>query len=269
MAEHAPEIERRYRSCRFGEIHLRYLGPRGAETSPPLLCLHPSPFSGAYFTTVMPRLNQGRAIIAPDYPGYGGSTPTDDLPSIDDYANAMLDLLDDMNVAHADIVGFHTGCLVGVEMALRDSARVNRLVLIDVPYFAGDERAEVYERAAEPRTFDADPGGLLAEWDGNVTRKTVAMPFDRAYELFVESLRAADRSHWGFHAAFTYASDEKFPLLTTSTVVIATQSGLLDATRNAVPTLRDVTFVERLDITRAVFEEGAAGISTAIIEALG
>ncbi|MBT8444766.1 MAG: alpha/beta hydrolase, partial [Gammaproteobacteria bacterium] len=250
-------------------LHLHCMPAGRAEDQPPLLCLHPAPYSGAWFATVMPLLNQGRVVIAPDYPGYGGSAPTETEPSIRDYADAMLDLLDDMSIARADVVGFHTGCLVGAEMSLVRADRVRRLILIDVPCFSGEERRKLYARAVTPRRFDADPAGLTEEWHRNVEQRLDAMPFDRAFELFVESLRAGDRSHWAFHAAFNYPSDERFPDLTKPVHVIATGSGLLDATRAAARLLPNVRLVECTDITRAVFEEGAGRISIEILAALG
>jgi len=263
-----PAIRHEYRRCRFGELHLHYLPANGLDVQPPLLCLHPAPYSGAWFTTVMPLLNEGRAVIAPDYPGYGGSAAPGKEPTIDDYAGAMLDLLDDLPIARVDVIGFHTGCLVGAEMSLASADRIRRLILIDVPYFTGEERRELYAQAVTPRKFDADVAGLTDEWERNVEQRLDAMPFDRAFELFVESLRAGDRSHWAFHAAFTYPSDERFSELTKPVRVIATRSGLLDATLAASRALPNATLIKRTDITRAVFEEGAERISMEIAAAL-
>lgn len=263
-----PNIERRYHACRFGQLHLRRLSAREAAAHPPLLCLHPSPHSGAYFSTVMPLLNRARAVIAPDYPGYGGSSPPPAPPSIDDYAVAMLEMLDDMDVARVDALGFHTGCLVAAEMAVREPGRFGTLVLVDIPYFHAAERDDRRARSAVPRALNADLSCLAADWDTNVTQRVDAMPLSRAFELFVEGLRAAERSHWGFRAAFTYPSDDRFPRVAVATRVIATQSGLLEATRRAARVLPDVKLIECLDIARAVFEEGASRIADEIEAAL-
>lgn len=247
---------------------MHYLGARGRDVHPPMLCLHPAPFSGAWFTTVMPLLNGGRMVIAPDYPGYGGSASPEAEPSIEDYAHSMLDLLDDMSIVTADVVGFHTGCLVGAEMALLDADRVRRLILVDAPVFTAEERRALYDEAVSPRRFDTCTAGLTEEWDRNVVQKLGAMPYTRAFDLFVESLRAGHRSHWAFHAAFTYASEERLPELQKRVCVIATKSGLLHATRAAAELMPNATLTERLDITRAVFEEGAETISTEILASL-
>lgn len=247
---------------------MRHLAARETGAHAPLLCLHPSPHSGAYFETVMPLLNRTRAVIAPDYPGYGGSSPPPEPPSICDYALAMLDLLDDIGIARADTLGFHTGCLVATEMAVRDRERMGRLILVDIPFFDGVERDNLYARTAAPRELTADLSCLAAEWEANVTGRLDAMALSRAFELFVEGLRAADRFHWGFHAAFTYPAENRLPQVAPPTRVIATRSGLLDATRRAARLLPDVKLTERLDIVRAVFEEGAGTIAEEITAAL-
>ena len=86
---------------------------------PDLYCLHPSPFSGLAYTNVMPMLAQNRRVIAPDYPGYGGSDPFKAHPSIAEYAEAMLAVMDDLTRGGTvDLTGFHTGNLVAGEMSL-------------------------------------------------------------------------------------------------------------------------------------------------------
>ena len=218
--------------CRFGQLHVRQLRASGKLGHLPLLGLHPSPHSGEFFATVMSSLNAGRDVLAPDYPGYGESDPPPSPPSIGDYAAAILDGMDEMNVAMADAFGFHTGCLVGIEIALRDATRIRRLVLVDIPYYERAEREEMYARAVKPTGPD-------------------------------------DRSHWGFHAAFTYPSDERFPLLTTPSTVVATDSPLLDATRAAATVLPNAKLVECLDITRPVFENRPERIAGAILDRIG
>ena len=123
-------VHKRYVDTSFGQIHARVVAAAGEESQPPLLCLHPAPASGLYFATAFPYLNAHRRIIAPDYPGYGGSDPLDEPPGIDDYAKAMLEVLDAMETADAvDVLGFHTGCLVAAELAIDQPDRIRRAAL--------------------------------------------------------------------------------------------------------------------------------------------
>ena len=101
------DIKRFYVSTTGGQLHGRTLLSREPNDKPPLLCLHPAPSSGLYFTTAMPLLNAQRNVIAPDYPGYGGSDPATEPASINQYAAAMLELLENYPVdGPVDILGF-------------------------------------------------------------------------------------------------------------------------------------------------------------------
>lgn len=115
--------------------------------APDLVLLHPMPHDGGFFSTIAPLLAAGRTVLAPDYPGYGQSDPLDQEPSIEAYAQAVIDVLRARDThGAADLLGFHSGCLVATEMALRYSDEVNRTVQIDVPYFTLDKREELLQQ---------------------------------------------------------------------------------------------------------------------------
>lgn len=216
-----------------GTLHLRRL-PAVADDSPPLLCLHPAPFDGTYFEKLMPLLNARRAVLAPDYPGHGGSSRPASPPDIGTFATAAIEIIDALSLDardHVDLMGFHTGCLVAIDAALRVPARVRHLVLIDVPYFTGAEQRNKYREAipTEPPPPDM----------------------------------------WGFHAAFTYDCAKKFAALNAldhpDVALIATRSALRDPTRNAAEVLSRARLTERDDITRPVFDAHAPGIAAEIL----
>lgn len=266
--ERAQNIERLYVHSRFGQIHARRLNAAGSDSKPSLVCLHPAPYSGLYFSTAMPLLNENRCVIAPDYPGYGGSTATGSPPSIDDYASSVIELIDALGIPGdrpVDLLGFHTGCLVAAEIVLQEPSMARRIALVDVPYFEADKRADMRDKAVQPRKLTPELSDLRANWDFNISNRLDAMPLARAFELFVEQLRPAELSHWGFHAAFTYPCEDKFPQISTEALVIATESGLADATRTAAAMMPNVDLRERPDIKRAVFEESAQAIADEII----
>ncbi len=260
----ATQIERFYVHTRIGQIHARRLEAAGSDAAPTLICLHPAPHSGLYFTSAMPLLNEHRRVVAPDFPGYGGSTRPDQLPSITDYAHAIIDLIDALGIPGdrpVDLLGFHTGCLVAVEVARLEPSAAGRLVLVDVPFFDARELVDMHAQAAQPAVLPTELVGLAAAWDRNVTSRLDAMPLDRAFELFVEQLRPGDAAHWGFHAAFTYPCTERFAQCATETLVIATDSSLTAATHQAAAALPDAELCDRPDITRVVFEASAQAIA--------
>ena len=262
-------IEAGYINGPQGQIHFRQWLPE-TETRPPLLCLHPAPFSGLFFTTAMPALGQGRRVIAPDYPGYGGSAPATGQPAIEDYAVAMLQFVQDVSPAQpVDVLGFHTGCLVGAEMQLQSADSIGALVLVDVPYFVGATQESMLEQAASPLALDTEPASIAPLWKSGVGVKAPLMGMARSVELLSEQLRVYPRAHLAFHAAFTYPCQERFERLPGPVAIIGTQSGLLDATREGAAAAHEsALFIEATEITRGVFEEGAPAIAARIDAAL-
>jgi pimeloyl-ACP methyl ester carboxylesterase len=256
-----PTIEHMYVDTPNGQIHARYLSARVAETQPPLVCLHPAPFSGLYFTNLMPLMNSDRAVLAPDYPGYGGSPAHDDWPDIVAYASAMLDLTECLELPHIDILGFHTGGLIATEMALIAAERIRHLFLVDIPFLDATARKLKYDSDAKPREFSTELDSLADEWAFNIKKRLGAMSFDRAFELFVESLRSGKRANWALGAAYSYPSEVRLPALTADTTIIATRSALLEPTRAAAAAVPGARLIERLDITPPVFEKHAVDIA--------
>ncbi|MGI9233421.1 MAG: alpha/beta fold hydrolase [Woeseiaceae bacterium] len=258
-----------YGDTSYGQVHARVLAADGETTAAPLLCLHPAPSSGLYFTTVMPKLNVGRQVIAPDYPGYGGSDPLAEAPTIPDYAAAMLELLDAMKLKDAvDVLGFHTGCLVGAEMALQNPGRIRRLLLCDVPYFDTAQRDGLKQKMAQPMPITSNLDSLTTPWDFNIASRIDTVPLPRAFELFAEHLRAGQNDYFGFSAAFSYDCESRFAQLDTDVVLLATQSGLHEPTVKAHSVLSGARFIDVPEVTSAVFEQGATAIATRINEAL-
>jgi len=70
-------------------------------------------------------------VIAPAHPGYGRSELPDWMSSVDDLAYLYLDLAAHMKLDDAVLVGACFGGWVAAEMAVRDTRRFSRLVLID------------------------------------------------------------------------------------------------------------------------------------------
>lgn len=250
-----------------GQLHYRMVGEAG--NAPPLICLHPAPFSGLAFTQIMPLLAEDRLVIAPDYPGHGGSHAFKTDAQISDYAEAMAALIPPLcGGASVDLFGFHTGCLVAAEMALMDAVGVGRLVLCDVPAFEPSARAQLLQANAAPPGFTSDLESLTPAWERGITRRIASQGMERSLSMFVEQLRHGEAMNAGFYAGFSYPLEERFASLGAYTTVIASKSGLLEATRRAALLIPNAKLIERLDITRAVLDETASLTASAVVDAL-
>ncbi len=259
-------IRKGYSDGPFGQVHWRIQDPETTSFRPDLYCLHPAPFSGLAFTTIMPHLTKDRRVISPDYPGHGGSDAFMPYPSIEDFSEAMLAVATDLSGAEPiDLMGFHTGNLVAVEMALCAPERIRKLALVDVPAFDAATREKYRGATAKPFEITADLICLEQPWDRGMTKRLESQGRERSFEMFVEQLRHGRNMNAAFHAGFTYDVEDKLPKVQHPSLVVASQSALLDATRRAAKLIPSTRLVERLDIKRAVLDEAAGQIAQELI----
>lgn len=263
-------MRRAYATSRLGQIHLRLLDPRerGHPAQPPLVCLHPFPYSGAFFETVAPLLGERRLVCAPDCPGFGGSDAPERMLSMEELAITVLEALDgaeDVPAGPLDLMGFHSGCLLAVEMARLEPGRVRKLAIVDVPYFTPEEQAGRYPKSTAAVSYSGELESLANAWDFAVARRLDGMAFHRAFSNFIELLRSGERANWGYHATLTYDCAGRFRAIEHETLVIATQYMLKERTRKAAADIPGARFAERKDVSRAVMEEGAGAIAEEVL----
>jgi pimeloyl-ACP methyl ester carboxylesterase len=96
----------------------------------PLLFLHPEiGFDRA--GPALDRLAQGARVIAPTHPGYGRAKLPAGFNTIDDLAYLYLDLLDKLDLHDVAVVGAGIGGWIAAEIAVKTTARLSHLVLVD------------------------------------------------------------------------------------------------------------------------------------------
>ena len=197
-------VRRRYVDCRHGHLHARLT--EAAETAaPPLLCIHMSPMTGRVFEPLLAAIGRDRRAIAFDTPGFGMSDPPPAPPSIEDYAADLLAGLDAMGVTGTfDLLGYHTGSMTSVALALLAPERVRRIVMISAPIFPEDERA-TFKAHYGPRPAEADGSHILRRWRSFLyhhLRPGVSVA--AVNEAFKDALLGGEREWWGHRAAFAY-----------------------------------------------------------------
>ncbi len=99
-------------------------------TGQPLLFLHPGEGlqpERSWFNLLARRYR----VIAPHHPGWGKSALPAWLSSVDDVAYLYLDLAEELELTDATLVGADFGGWIAAEMAVRDTQRFARLVLVD------------------------------------------------------------------------------------------------------------------------------------------
>ena len=247
------------------QVHFRIWGEAQAHAAPDLYCFHPGRFTGLAFATIAPFLAEGRRVIAPDFPGYGGSDGASEAPSIAAYADAMLAVAAQLSPGlTVDVLGFHTGCLVAAETAQRSSLHVRKAVLIDIPAFDAETTAAMLEEFSTNVPLGPDMDCLSVPWTKVFEARRETQGERRAFALFAETLRSGEAQNGAFVAAANYPWAERFPSMRAQVLALATQSSLLEQTRLAASVLSNATLLERLDVKRSVLDENAASIAADI-----
>lgn len=260
---------KRYLNLTGGQLHLRDTAASGPGDAPTLLCLHPLPYSGLFFDTVTPFLADGRRVLSPDYPGYGGSARGPAGCSIEHWAGTLDEALSCLDLpGPVDVLGFHTGCLVASELALQAPQKVRRLVLVDVPYFDATQRQRLLESHARAPTIDKDLHSIAAPWESTVASKLGAVGADRALAMLAEQLRTGTRVNEGFAAAFAYDCEAQMRQLSHPCLVLGTASSLLEASRRASGDIAGARFLACESVHPPAFESGAETLAKVILEGL-
>jgi pimeloyl-ACP methyl ester carboxylesterase len=139
-------LRKMYVDCRFGQLHLHTSFPSsgGFDELTPLLCVAPSNRTGRVFRPLLRDLGRDRSVYAPDLPGSGESDGPDHAPAVADHAAAFVDLIDSLRLKQVDVLGYQSGSLAAIELALAKPEQVRRLILVGVP--ASDGAYQVGER---------------------------------------------------------------------------------------------------------------------------
>ena len=126
-------------AVRIDGRHVSYL-EAGVPDGRVLLLLHAFPLSADMFRAQLESVPSGWRLIAPDLPGLGLSEDGDGPPTLDDYAKAILQLIDRLALPSAAVGGVSLGGYVVMAMARLEPRRIGRLVLADTKAPADDEQ---------------------------------------------------------------------------------------------------------------------------------
>ncbi|MBS9404080.1 alpha/beta fold hydrolase [Halomonas sp. TRM85114] len=121
----------RFIDVRGMTYHTRCRLTDSAKGTNPIVLVHGLGMSGNYFMPTAKRLPaKGAAVYVPDLPGHGKSDTPESPLNVLGLANALIDWLDTMGIARADLVGHSMGCQIVADVAVRFPNRVRRLALI-------------------------------------------------------------------------------------------------------------------------------------------
>lgn len=186
----------------WGQIHVRIAGP---ADGPVVLLIHKMVWSSIEYAHVQPLLAaRGIRSIAVDLPGYGLSDEPPAQPSADDYADALVPVLDQLHVRHAVIAGTDTGATIAAAFGLRHPDRTTDLILEGLPIFKGAMLKEVLAEPEFDRTAKPDGATMLARWHAIDAMAKGTLPPDAIQTSILQFFGAGPHYLYGHQAIFRY-----------------------------------------------------------------
>lgn len=140
------KITRHYLDIGTRRVHYRRCG-----SGPALLMVHQSPRSSAEYETLMQAWGSQFTCIAPDTPGFGQSDPLSmDAPTINDFADALIGLIDALGLAPVTAYGFHSGGIILVTALKRAPERFRAMAIGGYAIWTDDEMALFSDKYLPP-----------------------------------------------------------------------------------------------------------------------
>lgn len=235
-------VRKTYLDGPHGQVHALVAGERSSGERP-LLCLHLSPGSGRMYAELLAAMGTDRFAVAPDTPGFGASDSPDGPVDIPTLAATMVAVLDHFELAEVDVLGYHTGSKIAVELALQLPERVRTLALVSAPVYTEAELAAQRAALAVPRVPRADGSHLVEQFTELVRWSPAGTPLALVQREFAEQQRGGEGAHWGYLAAFAYQHAEALPRVEQPVLLLCPADDLEVPTLRAEPLLRRGRFV--------------------------
>ncbi|MFE7552536.1 alpha/beta fold hydrolase [Streptomyces gardneri] len=142
-----------------------YFEDRGS--GPALLLVHGHPFDHTMWQPQIDRFSLTHRVIAPDLRGYGitplGATELTGITGLGDFAEDLVDLLDDLGIEEAVVAGLSMGGQIAMELHRRHPERVRGLVLADTFPAAETEEGKAARNAMADRLLKEGMQGYADE----------------------------------------------------------------------------------------------------------
>ena len=195
------KVKKSYIDSQFGQLHFQVFG-RGK----PLILCHQSPSSLEMFNSAYPVLaSLGVQSIGIDTPGYGQSDSPNQQPSILDYAECVIDVIESLNLEKVSLLGHHTGACIVAELAVIRPDLVDKVILNGPPLLSIDERNEMMEmiKKSPPIIPKEDGSHLLDLWKKRMGFTPGWTDLDAMQRGIIQMLRAGPNDIFGFKAVFS------------------------------------------------------------------
>ena len=123
-------------------------------------------------------------VLCYDLYGHGESARPPGVPSLTMFALQLVELLDEVGIDRAVLIGFSLGGMINRRVAMDYPERVSALAILNSPH----ERGEEAQKLVEQRALDSTAGGPGATLDATIERWFTA-GYRAAHPDFIERVR--------------------------------------------------------------------------------
>lgn len=120
----------------------------------PLIFMHAVGMSGWSWRNVINKFAEDFTCYNIDLPGYDHSDVPPRQYTIEDFTDAIIDIMANAEINEASIIGDHSGAMIAVDLAGKYPQKVKRMVLDGMPYWDKKEGIEFFEKNFKPQHTD-------------------------------------------------------------------------------------------------------------------
>ncbi|MBI2166318.1 MAG: alpha/beta hydrolase [Chloroflexi bacterium] len=188
-----------------------------------VIFLHSAGYNAESWANVVPDFAKHFTCISVDLPGYDHSDAPQRKPTVEDFAQAIVDLMNHAGIKKAILVGDHTGAIVAMHIAVTRPQLVDKIVCDGLPYWNKESGRIVFERfmmrGYTDTTSFAVPVVPIRNWEDYQKHNPEATR--EGYEKYARLLKKC-RLSWRYthEAVFDYDMQEVGPKVTQPVLVV-------------------------------------------------
>ncbi len=138
----------------------------GNIDGPAVVFIHGLGLSHETWSTIAPCFNDRYRVVLFDLNGHGDSDASTQTQTLSLFAEQLVDLLDELGIDRAAIIGFSLGGMINRRFALDYPERTGPLAILNSPH----ERDQEAQRLVEERAIQTSAGGIEATIDETLKR---------------------------------------------------------------------------------------------------
>ena len=165
-------------------------------------------------------------------------------------------------------LGYHTGSALAGELAVARPRKVPKAVFVTYPLLDPEERAKQLQGLGRAPLTSEELESLRKRWRFTVHNRAAGVPLERAFDNFVEELRAGEQAWFGFHSMFSYQPEARLPKIRQPVLVINIGGSLRAATTAASELLDTAHCLDFPEMGKGVFELQARRLADATAQFL-